>query len=180
MNLSPYFVALIILTGLSIHSQGQDVYKYEDENGNIIYSDTPPANQENLAPAELPDIIMQPAVEVTERSSDNRNDAADISVSIVSPDNEANILNDESAVGVFASASRQLKNGETAVLLVNGNEHSESRSLSWSVTDLVRGEMRLTVIIRDSNDRVLASSENISIFVHRPSIGPVRLPVQPR
>jgi len=149
------------------------VYKYVDKNGNVIYSDTPPEEQKDLPPAQLPDLIIQPAVKVAPRPSDNtpQTDATEIETRITQPANESTITPGQMSFTLAAEVSRPLARGETAILMVNDQEFGRSSSnLSWTIDNLIRGELKLQVRIINSENTLLAESETFRIFVHRASV----------
>lgn len=167
-----YLFALFALLFLADDALSQ-VYKYIDKNGNVIYSDTPPEEQKDLAPAELPDLIIQPAVKVAPRAPEtsSQTDATEIETSIIQPANESTITPGQMSFTVAAEVTRPLARGETAVLLVNGEEFGRSsNSLSWTIDNLIRGEMRLQVRIINRENALLAESETLRVFVQRPSV----------
>ena len=150
------------------------VYKYIDESGNLIYSDTPPEEQKDLAPAELPDLIIQPAVKVQSRPAVNSSaskEATEIDVNIIQPANETTITPGQMSFTVAAEITRPLARGEIAVLMVNGQEFGRSNmGLSWTVDNLVRGEMAISVRIIDRENKQLAESNTLRVFVRRPTV----------
>lgn len=145
------------------------VYKYIDENGNIAYSDTPPADKQDMQPTDLPNIIVQPSVEVPDRQRSEAKIDRDIQISISSPAEGATILGGASSFSVSASVNKKLLANETVRLMVNGTPHASStaRALNWQVTDLIRGEYQLSAEVLDTNQKVIASSPSVQIFVQR-------------
>lgn len=165
INLKAVFICLLIISPSLL---GQ-VYKYIDENGNLVYSDTPPPNKQDMQPAELPDIIVQPSVKVPERSVDTDPQTRDIDISISSPTEGATILATASSFNVSATVSKKLFPHESVRLLVNGTPHASSttKALNWRVTDLIRGEYLLSAEVLDENQKVIASSSTVTVFVKR-------------
>jgi len=143
------------------------VYKFIDENGNVTYSDTPPAEKQDMQPAELPEIFIQPGVEVTDRPAAEEPKANDISISISTPEEGTSILGSQANFRVSASTSRKLSNGEQIKLMVNGIVHSTAPTLNWTVTDLIRGEYVLSVEVIDKSGKIIANSAPVRIFVQR-------------
>ena len=159
---------IILLSMLSVASMSNaQIYKYVDENGNVSYSDTPPLEKQDMRPAELPDIIIQQGVDVPEKPSSNEAETRTLSVSIDSPQQGATILGSQTSFRVSASTSKKLVSGETARLTVNGTPHTTNSQLSWSVTNLIRGEYSLLVEIIDQNGQSIASSDMVTVFVQR-------------
>ena len=146
-----------------------EIYKYVDENGNLVYSDSPPV--EGAEPAQLPDIIIQPSTAIPEQTiGEEQQTNAEISVSISSPVPDTVVTAGQQSFNVGASSSRSLEDGEKARLLVNGNVHTEGKSLNWTVGNLIRGEYNIQVQIVDKQNNVIADSGATKIYVRRPGI----------
>lgn len=160
------FTTASALMALSAIANSQ-VYKYVDEEGNIVYSDSPPIEEPTMEPAELPEVIYQPAVDIPVDNHRHYPAAMDIEVDITSPANESTVPGSVSSFSVAGSTSRRLNAGETAQLMVNGTVHSQGASLGWSITDLVRGEYNLSIQILDDKQAVIAQSATTLVYVQR-------------
>lgn len=161
------FKILILSLLIATPSGHGQVYKFIDKDGNVTYSDTPPAEQQDMQPAELPDIFIQPGVEVPEKVAVEEYSAQEISISISSPAEETTILGHESSFGVSAATSRKPSNGEQIRLIVNGSVHATATTPNWTVTNLIRGEYVLSAEVIDKNGKTIASSRPVRIFVQR-------------
>ena len=157
---------LLSLLAMSPATPGQ-VYRYIDEQGNLTYSDTPPADKLDMAPAELPEVFYQPGVATPDQPVDQKPPDRNISISISSPVEGATILGSVSGFEVSASTSKELIAGETARLIVNGAPYATSTALRWSLTDLIRGEYDLSAEIIGENKKIIAKSTPVRVFVKR-------------
>ena len=161
-----FFKAFLLCMLISSTAFGQ-IYKFVDEHGNITYSDTPPADKQDMEPAELPEVFYQPGVEVPDLPKPSKAKPRAINVTINSPKEGATILGSATSMNVSASTSEKLIDGEAARLIVNGSPHSTGKALNWSVTDLIRGEYHLSVEIIDKSQKIIAQSAPVKVFVKR-------------
>lgn len=167
MNLFPR--ALLFCLLLASQASLAQIYKYIDKDGNITYSDTPPIEKQDMEPADLPDIIVQPSVQVPDRAQGPEKQGRDIQISISSPTHGATILGSASSFGVAASVNKKLRPNESVRLLVNGTPlaSASAKTLNWTVTDLIRGEYLLSAEILDGSQQVIATSKTVQVFVKR-------------
>ena len=96
--LSTLVLSFLLSSPLTI----SQIYKFIDENGNLVYSDTPPADRQDMEPAELPEVFFQPAVDVPDRPISEEIKGAAINVSIQSPVQDATILGSQADFVVSA------------------------------------------------------------------------------
>lgn len=161
-------ITLYLLFTFSSTQAISEVYKYKDEAGNIIYSDSPPSNQPNLAPAELPPVIYHPATVPVEREKKETVSTEKLTVSISTPEQDAFILPTQQNFSVSASLSRTLQPNESITLFVNGKPNgSAGQTTSWTVENLSRGEYSLNVIVTNDQNKTIATSGATTIFVQR-------------
>lgn len=147
------------------------IYRYTDEQGNVIFTDDRPADRDaeevrlresNIMPGGLPagntEIRPAPAAEESEAGPGYER------VSITSPSHEQTFHNPYEPIPVKVDIAPELHAGDSAVLLHNG-EALDGFSLPG---DLIRGSHDLVVEIRRGED-VVTRSEGVTIFVHRAS-----------
>jgi len=150
------------------HLSFAEIYKYKDAQGNIIYSDSPPPEQPNLAPAELPPVFIQPSVTPREKAVSTENvEIPKIRVSISAPAQDSFILPVQQNFQVTASLNRSLTKSEQTQLFVNGKPYGPAgNSTQWTISELIRGEYNLNVLVK-TKDKTLAESGTTRIFVQR-------------
>lgn len=155
---------------------GAQVYKTTDENGRVTYTDRPSDRAEQV---ELRETNSAPAVNTPDRSevpNEATTELAPYRVYITSPEPGTTLTPGERDLVVSYEANQALAPGLRFQLLSNGQPIGRSTTgNSIAVPEITRGEHALTVIIYDQNDRVLAESGALNIYVHR-SIAPKPAP----
>lgn len=166
-------VLALLLWPLAAQAQ---VYKTTDEHGNVVFTDTPPADTESSERIEIrqpnttppPDARPYPEpppAETVEPESEP------VSVAIVSPANETSFPMGPGNFDVEAEVSPELGEDEYLQLTVGGIPWGEpQRNTRWELTNIFRGAQDLTVSVVDANGETLVTSSPIRVFVHRPSI----------
>lgn len=163
-------IAALLLAPLIAHGQ---IYKSVDENGNTVYSDTPPTGGGEVESVNLPTInSTPPPPDIPIRAQQETEDeVVEMSVAIVSPVEDTVIpVGAAGNFSVSAELSTALEAGAVAQLLMDGVAVDSPQSvLSWSLTNVFRGSHILTVDILDEAGKSLAVSEPVTIHVRRPS-----------
>ncbi len=170
-TMSRLLLVLIMIIPMTVAAQ---IYKSVDENGNTVFSDTPPKDGSSsetvragttntLAP---PPQVHRPAPVVEEK-------VVKLSVEIISPAPDTTI-----AIGyvgnfsVTAEIKPSLPGGASTQLLMDGVPVGEPLSaVSWALTNTFRGTHMLTVTITDAQGNLLAESPPVTVHVMRASIG---------
>ncbi|MCB1675296.1 MAG: DUF4124 domain-containing protein [Halioglobus sp.] len=168
-------VALLVL--LPVFSGAETLYKTTDRDGNVIFSDTPApegvvsekitVREPNTAPP--PPAMPAPPAEPKRATAE----ATVYSVAIVFPTDETTIPNGPGNFSVSAEVEPPLQDDDKLQLYIDGVPWGEPQSVpSWSLTNVFRGEhkLKVAVIDTDNDDKHLATSEPIRVYVHRPSI----------
>jgi hypothetical protein len=151
------------------------IYKTTDENGNVVFTDTPPADSSvaeqvhirelNTAPPPAQQTSPTPAPETSAQQ------APEFSVAITEPANESTIPNGPGNFSVRGSLKPALKRGQLLQLYLSGEPWSDpQRSPAWELVNVFRGAHDLTIGVLDSDGKSLAISEPVRVYVHRPSI----------
>lgn len=161
------------------------VYKVVDENGNVTYTDRPPAD--GAKPVDLPplSIIEAPEYEPTARqqalesgSSDDEDEEVPLRTlrrtfrdfAIISPANEESVWNPEQAIPVAWSVSSPLQPGMTVTLSIDGKQQAKTTQSIIPVAGLERGAHTITAELTDARNRRVASAQPVTFFVRQPNI----------
>jgi len=152
-----------------------DIYRYQDKDGNVVFSDKPPADQSQAAePVELgatnraapPPAIPSPTSKAREEPSKVR-----YATTITSPYDGTPIPMGPGNFAVTAMLSPPLNSDERAVLLLDGSPVGEpQRSSSWQLQNVFRGEHQLVVERRNIEGKTRDASLPVTVYVLRPSI----------
>ena len=146
------------------------VYITRDKNGNPVYSDRKSADAEDMVVKSLPTV---PAMKLSgpDEPEAPRNEAVGYQrISIVSPSSgstlQAGHAGDTEIAGMLLPG---LQEGHSIVLTDNGAEIERGQKPGFAVTNLDRGEHVFVLQVRDGSDKVLISSDPVTLYVHRPS-----------
>ncbi|MEE4145670.1 MAG: DUF4124 domain-containing protein [Halieaceae bacterium] len=152
------------------------IYKSTDEQGNVIFSDTPPASgpseriqlrETNSAP---PPQIIEP-LEPDSGATRDEPTGPNYSVNITAPANETTIAMGPGNFSVSASVEPGLGDGALLQLYIDGSASGNPQSSnSWELTNVFRGAHDLSVAVVDKNGDQLAISETVRVYVLRPSV----------
>ncbi|GAB4167551.1 MAG: hypothetical protein Kow0020_00530 [Wenzhouxiangellaceae bacterium] len=153
----------------------QEIYKYVDENGNVVYTDQKPS--EDAEPLKLRELTVvepvelgNPQVLAGQSASGTGSQARDtFSVQIVAPQPEESVWNTAYQLSVAVQTSRPLPEGAQIAYLVDGQQRALSRETSLVIDEVWRGEHQLEVEVRAADGRVLGRSEPVRFYMHQAS-----------
>ncbi len=167
----------VILISL-VHSAvaAAEIYRWKDDEGNVIYSDVPQPGAEKV---ELNEPIILPAQPVPGSSSFSRKRKEKPpakpyeSVSITRPADEQTIRDNIADINVAISVRPALQAGfgHQLQLLFDGQRVGKpGRKMSFVLPGVDRGAHTLEAVILDRNGQVAARSPITTFFVHKISI----------
>jgi hypothetical protein len=171
-----YLLLVLVLASAAVSAQ---IYRTTDEQGNVIFTDRPPAeqgteveavelNRTNTTPppAERPDLA--PAAK-----PDKAAVTPNYAVSITAPADDTVIPMGPGNFSVAAATSPALAEGETLQLILSGTPWQEPQTRGqWNLTNIRRGEHDIVVLRLDPKGKELAASEPVRILVLRPTRAP--------
>ena len=162
--LNSLLVALLLFSFTS-HA---GLYKGLDETGNVVYSDTPFNNAEEITPPPITIIDapkIQPKEEVVEE--EKQTETKYTKFSITAPKNEQTIWN-EPALTVLLQLSPELATaeGHNIWLMMDGKPLvKKSQSLSLQIGRADRGSHTLQAQLRNKKGRIIKSTKAIKIHI---------------
>jgi hypothetical protein len=166
---------LLLTTLLFAFTASAQIYKTTDEHGNVVFTDSPPADsastqkievrQPNTAPAPASQAAPPPASEPAEQ------EVTTYEVAITAPANETTIPNGPGNFSVTGSVKPSLSTELALQLFMDGEPRGEpQRSTTWDLVNVFRGAHSLTIGVVDQQGKSIAVSDAVTVFVHRPSI----------
>lgn len=167
-----YFVLFCSLF-LSGQLAAQAVYKTVDEDGNITYTDQPPAA--DATPMKMPKIsVMQtdplplPSAPVR---SDSKSSGANPygTLSILEPTADQTFWGTGGTVVVRLRAGQALATGHQVNYFMDGTKAGTTASLMQLFADVVRGSHQVRAEIVDEEGAVLTSSDSITFHMKQQS-----------
>jgi hypothetical protein len=153
------------------------IYKYKDQDGNTVFSDTRPPNAqpETVEEVELKAINsaqVQPSVKTTD-SNTKREEQPKVVYNdrVSSPADGSTIPMGPGNFTVTATISPALASGERLQLLLDGAvTGAPQRGASWQLNNVFRGEHKLSVQRLGRSGDILNTSDTSVVYVLRPSI----------
>ena len=139
----------------------ETVYKTVDEDGNIIFTDKPSADSEEIKIKELQTIENpNPAKYKAPAKQATVKDVAYSKLSVTSPENGAGIRNNAGNIRISVALEPGLKPGHRLVILMDGKEVSTGSATSVSLNNVDRGSHSIAVSVVDGNGKKLISSSS--------------------
>jgi hypothetical protein len=164
-------ITLLFLLTLSICASAQ-IYRTTDSEGNVIFTDTPPAASADTQQVEMKPTNTTPPPRVVDRSQDTRKDKPTkvvTTVTITRPVDGDTIPMGPGNFSVSASTSPALQPEESLVLEVSGEIWGEPQTAGyWTVTNVRRGEHTLVVLRQSSKSEDVVRSAPVRLLVLRP------------
>lgn len=167
------FLALMITAIFATQAAAQ-IYKTTDADGNVVFTDQPPAGTSSSEQVDLQHTNTAPAVTPRPRSAAKPREAeepAPIEVSITSPANETTIPMGGGIFDVSAAVNPGIEEGQTLQLLMDGTPKGGPQTGSlWKLENVFRGAHDLSVQVFDSDGKVIATSDPVRVYVMRPGL----------
>lgn len=169
------FLLLLSLLLSTTVQASQPIYKSTDAQGNVVYTDKPPAEGTNREEVKLQRLNTQPAPEMRSTPpAPVRSSAAaatvERDVTITSPADQAVIpMGQQGDFAVEAVTTPPLGAGEALQLRIDGTPAGEPQASGrWALTNVLRGGHELSVVRLGADGTELARSASIYVQVMRP------------
>lgn len=155
-----------------------EIYRYEDENGRVIFSDQPP--DEQATPLELeplttvPPRQLQPIADEEPRAQATE-PANYESLTIAAPVHDGTVISAPGSVNIRLQSKPALdvKKGHRVHIYLDGKPVQQGLTqLSASLEYVDRGTHQLSARIVDAEGRELIKSDSITFHLRRPFIRP--------
>ncbi len=153
----------------------QDIYKTVDENGNTVYTDQKPSD--DAQPVKLKELTVvdpvelgnEPAVAGDRGQAGDNDSGPDFGLRIVTPGEQESVWNTAYVLTVQVQTARELPSGARLAYIVDGEVRTTTRAQSVEIEEVYRGEHQLSVELRASDGRVLASAGPVTFFMRQHS-----------
>jgi hypothetical protein len=172
-------VSLFCICFIAFSASHADIFKWTDSQGNVHFSDTPrqgavrvdlPENQSFSAPKTQP-----PSEEVSQpEKAGKQTGQVYTMVSIEQPQNEETIRNNQGSLAVSVKVTPNLMKGDKVQLILDGTPIGEPQpALQFGLNGINRGSHTIAVQIVDKKGNVIITSDSITVFMFRPTVGRV-------
>ena len=149
------------------------IYKTTDADGNVIFTDQPPAGSSGTESVDLQPLNTAPPPPTVSRPAPQPAEPKPVplEVGILSPENESTIPMGGGIFDVVASPSPELRPGENLQLLMDGAaKGAPQQSSIWKLENVFRGPHDLVVQRLSSDGKVIATSDTVRVYVLRPGL----------
>ncbi len=173
----PMMILALVLTHTPLLHAA--VYKTTDAQGNVVFTDIPPKNQdgETQTPVELaPSNTYAPVVSNSQTTTSPNIEEEESAafqyenISITSPENDAAIRENAGNVTVYTRVQPGLQEGHQVQILLNGQPWPIRSRGAVAMTNVNRGTHSITAQIVDADEQVLMSSKPVTFHLQRVSI----------
>ena len=167
-----------IFTVLMLMPLYADVYRYVDKNGNVIFTDSPPAGvkakkikvkEPTTESAYQPENAYQKRPE-DDKPATNTPALENYNISVSSPENGTTVNAAGGSLNVVVSVQPAPQQGYKIKILVDGYEAVVSNSPIATVSGLNRGKHSFNAQLLSEDGSVLATSNTSVVTILRPSI----------
>ncbi len=167
-----FFIVLFLALSLSapVYATSAKVYVWRDENGVLVFSDSPKPGAEEVT--LKPESAVIPSMNVETSLLDIKPKALenDFQVVINQPQNNATIRDNTGSVYVSGGIQPVFARGHTIQLYLDGKPYGEPQENSiYSLRDIDRGEHQIKMELRDTEGKVIATSKITTFYMHRAS-----------
>lgn len=166
---------LLVLLLFPLASLGQTVYRTTDAQGNVVFTDRPPANatpedRVDIRPTNTVRPPEVPAPPVPEETPEVEAAVEPYRVAITNPTNETSFPMGPGNFSVSATVTPPLRDGDSLQLFMDGTPRGEPQlGASWDLTNVFRGRHDLTVGVIGPAGETIILSDPVTVFVFRPS-----------
>ena len=176
------FITILVALSLALAASPlmAQVYKVVDKDGNVTFTDQPPADGSKpikLAPIS---VIEAPVYEKAPEPTDEEGAEKEMSLSnlrkiyrdfaIISPVQEESVWKPDGPIAVAWSVRTAIQPGMKVTLFLDGTKHVTTEQPMIPLSGLDRGEHTVKAELRDSKNRVVATAETVTFFVRQPNL----------
>ena len=159
----------LLIASTAAHAE---VYKSINADGEVVYSDQPTRGAERIKMPDLPSYTPQPkrTLSRSTRVSDQQIHYEHFTLS--SPDNEATVRNNLGSVQIATALTPALMSslGHSIQYYLDGVAYGAAiDSTTLTLTNVDRGEHRLSASVLDASGKVLISTSETTVFIKRNS-----------
>lgn len=175
MRNSPTLVLCLTLLLGGWSATATEVYRWTDEDGNVIFSDVPREGAEQIEIGEVSTVpgqrVPPPQTGAAEAAATTPGDAY-TAVRITAPADEATIRNQQQLdVGVSVDPALDIGAGHRVQFYFDGAPYGEPvAGTTIVVQPLERGTHQLGAAVVDAAGNALRRAETLTIYVHQQSV----------
>ena len=168
------FLLLLLLTlsiATPVNASTAKVYVWRNENGELVYSDTPRPGAEEVKTKPGNVIKSYTSVETQVLDINTKKIEEKYQVVINQPENNITIRDNTGSVLIIGSIKPIFKSGLRVQLILDGQPYKKPQNHSrFSLRNIDRGEHQIKIKLLNGKGKVIASSNTITFYMHRTSV----------
>ncbi len=159
----------IVLLSLPVDAYQAKVYVWRDENGVLVFSDSPRPGAEEVKVEEKNDVLPSVDTSILDIKPQVIEDKYE--VVITQPESNATIRDNSGSVFVSGGIKPIFKRGFKVQLLLDGKIYEKPQTHSmFALRNVDRGEHQIKLELLDEKGKVIASSDTVTFYMHRARI----------
>ncbi len=163
-------IAILLLVPLVASAE---IYRYVDDEGNVVFTDEPPADDaEPLELEPLPTTRFETGTPppATDTADQPATGPAYARVAIAAPAPEATVRNATQTVPVSVELEPALQPDHTLTVFLDGQPRiTGATGTSHTLENVYRGRHTVAAAVLDAAGNEIARSETVTFFKHQPS-----------
>ncbi|MAG76560.1 MAG: DUF4124 domain-containing protein [Colwelliaceae bacterium] len=160
---------LIVLLSLPVQAYQAKVYVWRDENGVLVFSDSPRPGAEEVKVEEKNDVLPSVDTSILDITPQVIEDKYEVVVT--QPEQNATIRDNSGSVFVSGGIKPIFKRGFTVQLILDGKVYEKPQTHSmFALRNIDRGEHQIKLELLNEKGKVIASSEAVTFYMHRARI----------
>lgn len=157
-------IGLLLLAFMGF-AAAETVYKSVDENGNIIFTDKPSKDAEEIKLQELQTIKNPNPAKHTPRPKQPKHKALYKTFLVSSPADNAGIRSNAGNVSISLSLLPPLRPGHKIIIAMDGKEVSNGSNNSVSLQNLDRGTHNIAAsVVDEKGKQMISTSSSFSLL----------------
>lgn len=146
------------------------IYVWRDESGDLVFSDSPDPGAEVMAEEieiqnkqTIISSVNTSVLDITPRVVEE-----EYQVEISQPEDHATIRDNSGSIYISGRVAPVFKRGYKVRLMINGAQHGEDQTRSvFILRDVDRGEHKIKLELINNQGKVIASSKERTVYLHR-------------
>ncbi|MCI2282893.1 DUF4124 domain-containing protein [Colwellia sp. MSW7] len=168
------FILLMLLTlsfAIPVNAGTAKIYVWRNENGELVYSDTPKPGAEEVITKPGNIIKSSTTLETQVLDIHTKEIIEEYQVAINYPEQNATIRDNTGAVFVSGIITPIFKRGLKIQLILDGKPYQKPQNdARFSLRNVDRGEHQIKMKIFNEQGKVIALSTPVTFYMHRSSV----------
>ncbi len=163
----------VLFTSLAAiaYQSSAKIYVWRNEQGILVFSDTPRPGAEQLNTPEANIIKSSISLNAEVLDIHPQPNKESYQIEIDMPKNDATIRDNTGSVHIHCSVKPQFKQAFKVQLFLDEKPYGQPKKRSiFSLRNIDRGEHNIKIELHDAKGKVIASSKQVTFYMHRATV----------